>query len=285
MAVILVAYFFRADGEVQVGAPHLVRNGGSFRVLTPPEDIHPTVDVHTGYNAHLDKIMIEFIVGNLSTSSNAIWKFGIRNLSRPYAVRSPAQWTALYGVSGGDSALVWGCTDTLTAPPSGWSGRTSYPSPYMIDPGDTLHHFQVFTSDPPALITFYAWGFDTIPGAGATWTDPFTTGWFGQVGVTGVGTSPVPKMIELEAPRPNPSVGSTAVGFELPKAADVQLVVFDVRGARVRTLASGRSEAGNHVVSWDGYSDAGKACSPGAYFARLVVDGKEIGARRIVILR
>src|SRR5574341_1820365 len=54
----------------------------------------------------------------------------------------------------------------------------------------------------------------------------------------------------LAAPRPNPFATRTALHFVLAREGDVALEVYDVRGARVRTLATGRWPAGPHAIAW-----------------------------------
>ena len=48
-----------------------------------------------------------------------------------------------------------------------------------------------------------------------------------------------------------------------------ELYIFDVRGARLRTIAQSRYPGGEHVVSWDGRDARGEPVAPGIYFARL----------------
>jgi hypothetical protein len=50
---------------------------------------------------------------------------------------------------------------------------------------------------------------------------------------------------------PNPMVRKATVHFELPKASDVRLEVFDASGRRVTRLASAYHAAGQHHLEWD----------------------------------
>ena len=71
-----------------------------------------------------------------------------------------------------------------------------------------------------------------------------------------------PDDITLEA-YPNPFNSSTSIGYDLPKASDITLAVFDILGRKVATLVDGHQAAGHHVVIWN----AGENSS-GIYFAR-----------------
>ncbi len=83
-----------------------------------------------------------------------------------------------------------------------------------------------------------------------------------------------PLVVEgLGAIGPNPFRASTAVGFGLARGGRVDLLVFDVLGRRVRTLARGeRFAAGPQSLRWDGRDDAGRAVGSGVYFVRLKTD-------------
>jgi hypothetical protein len=68
---------------------------------------------------------------------------------------------------------------------------------------------------------------------------------------------------------PSPASGTTRIDFRLPAAGPVRLVVYGLRGERVRTLAEGVRPAGPQSVTWDGRDDQGREVPAGAYFARL----------------
>ncbi len=64
---------------------------------------------------------------------------------------------------------------------------------------------------------------------------------------------------------PNPFNPATNISFTLPEAADVQLVVYDMLGREVETLAHGTFSAGIHAVSFDGAN-----LPSGTYFYTLI---------------
>ena len=98
---------------------------------------------------------------------------------------------------------------------------------------------------------------------------------------TAAGQTALPEQLLLAAPSPNPTRAGADIRYALPHAADVRLGVFDVAGRRVRVLASGRQEAGAHVVRWDGRDAAGVETSSGLYFVKLDAEGK--GLTRAVV--
>ncbi|MBK7366873.1 MAG: hypothetical protein IPJ04_02925 [Candidatus Eisenbacteria bacterium] len=84
---------------------------------------------------------------------------------------------------------------------------------------------------------------------------------------------------------PNPAFGAVSFAFTLARAGDVDLAVYDASGRRVRTLARGPRAAGAQSAPWDARDDAGRACAPGAYWARLRVDGATAGTGAVTLRR
>lgn len=87
----------------------------------------------------------------------------------------------------------------------------------------------------------------------------------------------------FDAPTPNPALSATTFRFSLPSAQTVSLEVFDIAGARVRTLASGFAAAGPQDHSWDLRDHAGRRVAPGVYLARISSESLE-QMRRVVVV-
>ena len=73
---------------------------------------------------------------------------------------------------------------------------------------------------------------------------------------------------------PNPFNPTTRIEYRLPESSPgakthVNVVVYDVRGAKVRELVNGEQSPGKHAVDWDGRNDAGETVGSGVYFYRL----------------
>jgi len=77
----------------------------------------------------------------------------------------------------------------------------------------------------------------------------------------------------LRPSRPNPLTEQATVSFILEAAGPVTLSIVDAAGRRVRDLARGRLEAGEHAYAWDGRDDGGRPAAAGIYFARLQWSG------------
>ncbi len=80
----------------------------------------------------------------------------------------------------------------------------------------------------------------------------------------------LPKEFALHPNYPNPFNPLTTIRYDLPEAAEVLLVVYDLRGKEVRTLIKAAQSPGIKTAAWDGRDAAGTEVSTGIYIARLV---------------
>ena len=82
---------------------------------------------------------------------------------------------------------------------------------------------------------------------------------------------PVPRHYALFANFPNPVNPVTSIEYALPEAAQVELVVYDLLGQKVRTLVVAQQQsAGYYRLRWDGRDSMGRAMASGVYLYRLV---------------
>jgi hypothetical protein len=94
----------------------------------------------------------------------------------------------------------------------------------------------------------------------------------------------VPDAFALYQNSPNPFNPVTTIRFDLPRAADIKLAVYNVKGELVATLIDGRIEAGSREVSWDGRDGTGRTASSGVYFYRLTA-GDFVETKKMILLR
>jgi hypothetical protein len=93
---------------------------------------------------------------------------------------------------------------------------------------------------------------------------------------------------ELSGNFPNPFNSSTTIRFSLPERATVHLIVFDMLGRIVRTLAGEELPAGSHSRLWDGRDEGGGNCASGVYYCRLSAVGRSaqtLQPIRMVLIR
>ncbi len=78
---------------------------------------------------------------------------------------------------------------------------------------------------------------------------------------------------------PNPFISQTHIPFRLDEKSDVRLVIYNSVGQQVAVPVSGKMDAGNHKVLFDGTS-----LRPGIYYYRLVVNGVST-TKQMVLLK
>jgi hypothetical protein len=100
---------------------------------------------------------------------------------------------------------------------------------------------------------------------------------------TPVVSAPVPAATELLGVAPNPFAKTAVVQFQLAREQQVEIAVFDLRGARVRTLVGGPSGAGGHQVSWNGLDDQGRRLARGVYLVRFAAADR-VRSQKVVLI-
>ena len=83
---------------------------------------------------------------------------------------------------------------------------------------------------------------------------------------------------------PNPFNPETTISFTLPTNSEVSIVVYNVRGQRVRTLVDETLARGHHSVVWDGTNDFGRSVGSGIYLYRIVAN-ENMQIRRMMMLK
>jgi hypothetical protein len=67
--------------------------------------------------------------------------------------------------------------------------------------------------------------------------------------------------------------------FYLPESSEVEILIYDLFGRRIRKIDLGTMNVGRHIVFWDGKNDAGRKVASGAYV--LVLKAVK-GAKRVL---
>ncbi|MDZ7317172.1 MAG: PA14 domain-containing protein [candidate division KSB1 bacterium] len=79
----------------------------------------------------------------------------------------------------------------------------------------------------------------------------------------------LPLVFALHPNYPNPFNPSTVIAYDLPKATNVKLTVFDLLGRTIITLVDKPQPAGRYRVEWPGVDAQGTPVAAGIYFCRL----------------
>jgi len=81
----------------------------------------------------------------------------------------------------------------------------------------------------------------------------------------------------------NPITAAGAVEFSLPNPGTARVAIYDIRGARVRTLVDGPVSAGAQQVRWDRTTDRGERVRTGVFFVHLQSDAGAL-TRRVLLI-
>jgi hypothetical protein len=90
------------------------------------------------------------------------------------------------------------------------------------------------------------------------------------------------KSLHLGQNYPNPFNPSTRISYQLSKAAQVQLSVYDITGREVNRLVDQYQPVGNYSVEWSSNATSGQKMSSGVYFARLSTDNESVTRKMIM---
>ena len=73
------------------------------------------------------------------------------------------------------------------------------------------------------------------------------------------------------------NVGQTAfdsaINYELSVPGFVTLVIYDLKGAEVKTLVQEHQDANYHQVIWNGFNNTGQSVSSGRYLLKMSAPG------------
>lgn len=151
--------------------------------------------------------------------------------------------------------------------------------------GDIFHIFDecVFPSISPTLdggLPAFLYQRDSEPGLCVRGdTDPATVNTFtwntvdNFVGVN----APAAKSLEVSQNQPNPATGTTKIGINTTKVADLRIEVANLAGQNVLTINQGKANAGTHIVDIN-TSDL----KAGVYFYTVYANGEKVTRKMIV---
>ena len=105
----------------------------------------------------------------------------------------------------------------------------------------------------------------------------------GQLGVDEDFES-LPRRFALYDNFPNPFNPETRIRFEIANQENVQLIIYDMLGRKVRTLVNDNYNPGMYVINWDGMNDNRQPVSSGPYLYRIKA-GEFIDHKKMILVR
>jgi hypothetical protein len=103
-------------------------------------------------------------------------------------------------------------------------------------------------------------------------------------GLAKPGGEPLPYRFMLYQNYPNPFNSTTIIRFDLPQAAQVEMVIYNILGQRVVSLISRQLPPGHHTITWNGRNTDGRAVASGVYFTRIVA-GEKVAVKKMLLLK
>lgn len=162
---------------------------------------------------------------------------------------------------------------------------TNPAAPVLVDTYDT----SPYQSETDSDVYNGAWNAYPFAPSGIVYVSDNPTGLylFSVEGFTGTITAVGDHKTEaftLSQNHPNPFNPSTTIAFELARRAYARLFIYDVNGARVRTLIDRELPAGAHSVEWNGTDSRGGTVASGVYYYRLEA-GTASATKRMVLIK
>ena len=94
----------------------------------------------------------------------------------------------------------------------------------------------------------------------------------------------LPFQYRLSQNYPNPFNPATTINYSIPLRTHVDISIYNLLGRRLKTIAEGMKDGGDHSVIWDGTDENGIPAATGVYMYRLKA-GDYIETRKMLLLK
>ena len=83
---------------------------------------------------------------------------------------------------------------------------------------------------------------------------------------------------------PNPFNPITQIRFDLPVMTNVDLVIYNMLGQKVKSFNIPNASAGNHVITWNATNELDAPVSAGVYLYQLQTEGF-VKTKKMILLK
>jgi hypothetical protein len=239
-----------------------------------------------------DSIIIRHTDAPLGTDTIHVWAYVVTDDSvavynMPFTFTSNEPGIQFEHVTYFPPLIFWDDVfDTLVASQNfvrmiGWFDTGGPDNPPMHTNGNRVHAWNLVFSvedTAPTQVVSIDTTYDDINGSlyfglvggSVQFTPAFVPEeiWYGPVGIEDE-ISDIPTEFALNQNYPNPFNPQTNFSIDLPEAQDVSLVVYNILGQNVKTVAEGMYEAGSYTFNWNGKNSHGEDVPSGIYFYSL----------------
>ena len=94
----------------------------------------------------------------------------------------------------------------------------------------------------------------------------------------------IPTEFALHENYPNPFNPSTTLRFDLPELSDVNVIIYNMLGQKVKTFNMQSTPAGYHTIKWDATNDYGDPVGAGVYLYQLQAN-QFVKTRKMILLK
>ncbi len=135
----------------------------------------------------------------------------------------------------------------------------------LIEDMKTVNEFQMTTQNSSNSVEIFYIASNFVPG------------------LLAVESETVPAEYILLRNYPNPFNPSTTIQYNIEKNDFVQLHIYNMQGALIKTLWSGEKPAGSYQVQWNGTDETGKIVASGIYIYKLTSGTKTISNKMLLL--
>ncbi len=96
-------------------------------------------------------------------------------------------------------------------------------------------------------------------------------------------TNPTVNQLRVAQNYPNPFNPTTNISFNIPKEQKVEVIVYNVLGQKVKTLANERFAQGRNTITWNGDDDNNNTVASGIYFYRVKTKSNSVTKKMIMM--
>jgi len=159
-----------------------------------------------------------------------------------------------------------------------------YPADYIVDRGNGIGRlYMMMLNDDAYGISALAPNGVGQPGPGKVLYFALDVN-FGSMLAADDPIAPTPVKSTLKQNYPNPFNPNTTISFNMDRASNVTLNVFNVKGQLVKTLLNGRSTVGLNSFSWDGTDNNNNKVASGVYYYTLK-NGNDTQTKKMVLVK
>jgi predicted outer membrane repeat protein len=163
---------------------------------------------------------------------------------------------------------------------NGWEGEGNIDSePLFDDPENGNYHLTTYSPCIDTGTAFFEWDGEVIIDLAENeflGSAPEMGAYEGEFLSSNSGNPIVPLVFNLAQNYPNPFNPETKIQFSIPLDSKVDLVIYNLKGQKVKQLVCDQLEAGIHSIIWNSRDENEKVSSSGIYFYKVKakVNGK-----------